>query len=299
MADDDKPGALRWGIVGVGIAGAARARAIAADPRAVAVCGHGGRPASAGLPEAGSFEALLDQVDAVAVCSPDTAHPEQVEAALRAGRHVLCEFPLAGSARKARQLFQLAEQVGRVLHVEHIELLTPEARWLRAHAAPMRLITGAVRHQGPARARVFSVAHANVARLHRLVDAVGLPRRVHILDASPERLHAELRFHGDVKVELDLRQEAGAARRQELILQLDHGTVMVVGRSLLYKGAPVALPEGPGLFAADQLAATAEILDGALPYVTSQRVVEVLELADRIDTLARQHQEALRRPAGA
>ena len=40
---------LRWGIIGVGRAGAARARALAADPRAEAVLGVRGDPVAAGL----------------------------------------------------------------------------------------------------------------------------------------------------------------------------------------------------------------------------------------------------------
>lgn len=38
---------------------------------------------------------LLDEVDAVYVCSPPTAHREHVTAAVAAGGHVFCEKPLA------------------------------------------------------------------------------------------------------------------------------------------------------------------------------------------------------------
>src|SRR5215213_10711148 len=36
-------------------------------------------------------------IDAVIVCSPTDRHAEQTERALRAGKHVLCEIPLATS----------------------------------------------------------------------------------------------------------------------------------------------------------------------------------------------------------
>ncbi|HEX6041518.1 Gfo/Idh/MocA family oxidoreductase [Longimicrobium sp.] len=43
-----------------------------------------------------SFEEVLtDDVDAVVVCTPSNRHEDHVRAALRAGKHVLCEKPLA------------------------------------------------------------------------------------------------------------------------------------------------------------------------------------------------------------
>jgi predicted dehydrogenase len=42
-----------------------------------------------------SAEVLTDDVDAVVVCTPSNRHEEQVRAALRAGKHVLVEKPLA------------------------------------------------------------------------------------------------------------------------------------------------------------------------------------------------------------
>lgn len=40
-------------------------------------------------------EVLTDDVDAVVVCTPSNRHEDQVRAALRAGKYVLCEKPLA------------------------------------------------------------------------------------------------------------------------------------------------------------------------------------------------------------
>jgi 2-hydroxy-4-carboxymuconate semialdehyde hemiacetal dehydrogenase len=66
-----------------------------------------------------------EHVDAVIVCSPTDAHVEQTERALRAGKHVLCEIPLATSLAEADRLTALADQVDRRLMVCHTERYFP------------------------------------------------------------------------------------------------------------------------------------------------------------------------------
>src|SRR5688500_17233502 len=46
-------------------------------------------------------------IDAVHICSPNAQHAAQAEAALRAGKHVLCEKPLAMSSEQARRMLAL------------------------------------------------------------------------------------------------------------------------------------------------------------------------------------------------
>lgn len=51
-------------------------------------------------------------VDAVHICTPNALHFPIAKAALEAGKHVLCEKPLATSATEARQLVDLASKTG-------------------------------------------------------------------------------------------------------------------------------------------------------------------------------------------
>ena len=61
-------------------------------------------------------EAVSDpKVDAVVVSTPTKFHREIAVEALEAGKHVLCEKPLARSVEEARGMVEAAERAGRVL----------------------------------------------------------------------------------------------------------------------------------------------------------------------------------------
>src|SRR3984893_17497405 len=62
----------------------------------------------------GDYRTLLSdpEIDAVHVCTPNALHFPMVKAALEAGKHVLCEKPLAISVAEGRQLADLAKSKG-------------------------------------------------------------------------------------------------------------------------------------------------------------------------------------------
>lgn len=81
--------------------------------------------------EPGLVEVLDDPgVGAVIVATPVRDHVWQTRAALRAGRHVLVEKPLATSVQDATELAQLAADHGRVLMVGHTFLFSPKVSWV-------------------------------------------------------------------------------------------------------------------------------------------------------------------------
>ncbi len=53
-------------------------------------------------------------VDVVHICTPNNLHFQQAESALRAGKHVMCEKPLAMNTQETAALVQLAQKHGRV-----------------------------------------------------------------------------------------------------------------------------------------------------------------------------------------
>ncbi|MEP6760461.1 MAG: Gfo/Idh/MocA family oxidoreductase [Sporichthyaceae bacterium] len=66
-----------------------------------------------------------DRVDVLAVTTPPDRHAEVTQAALAAGRHVLCEKPLATDLAAARSVAAAAEASGRVLVVDHVLRYNP------------------------------------------------------------------------------------------------------------------------------------------------------------------------------
>lgn len=71
------------------------------------------------------------EVEAVAIATPVTTHAPLAVRALRAGKHVLVEKPLATSQREAEELVRVAEDCGRVLMVDHTFLYSPAVRRIK------------------------------------------------------------------------------------------------------------------------------------------------------------------------
>ncbi len=80
-----------------------------------------------GVHAAHSYQEILEdpRIAAVFVTSPSQWHLEHCSAALRAGKHVLVEKPLADSLRDAAALRDIAEHTDRVLMVNHCERFNP------------------------------------------------------------------------------------------------------------------------------------------------------------------------------
>lgn len=72
-----------------------------------------------------------DRVHVVHICTPNATHAPYAEAALRAGRHVVCEKPLGTGIEEARLLARLAEELGLVATVPFVYRYHPLIRELR------------------------------------------------------------------------------------------------------------------------------------------------------------------------
>ena len=70
-------------------------------------------------------EELLDQADAVDIIAPTIYHYELCDLALRKGKHVFVEKPLANTMEEARMLVKLAKESNLKFQVGHVERFNP------------------------------------------------------------------------------------------------------------------------------------------------------------------------------
>ncbi|MGE5558504.1 MAG: Gfo/Idh/MocA family protein [Bacillota bacterium] len=89
------------------------------------VCEHYGIPN-----KYADFRDLLqrDDIDAVDVCLHNNLHAPVAIAALRAGKHVYCEKPIAGSYSDGAEMVRTAKECGKFLHIQLGALYSPEVR---------------------------------------------------------------------------------------------------------------------------------------------------------------------------
>ncbi|KEO73989.1 Gfo/Idh/MocA family protein [Anditalea andensis] len=76
-----------------------------------------------GIPHAYTFEDMLKQeeIDVVHICTPNFLHFPQAKAVLDAGKHVICEKPLATKIEEAEELVKLAQEKG-LINAVHFNL---------------------------------------------------------------------------------------------------------------------------------------------------------------------------------
>jgi myo-inositol 2-dehydrogenase/D-chiro-inositol 1-dehydrogenase len=130
---------LRVGVVGAGlIAGChVRAYAKASDVDVVAVAdGRLAKAEQLAATVGAKVCADLDEVlaldpDVISVCTPPASHADLTVRALEAGRHVLCEKPLALSVADARRIKDAAEASDRVVMIGHVSRYEPDHRAAR------------------------------------------------------------------------------------------------------------------------------------------------------------------------
>lgn len=116
---------LRWGILGTGnIANQFAADVMHARRGTLAAVGSRSADSAAAfaqrynIPTAhGSYDALLadPDIDAIYLTLPNSMHHAWTLRALEAGKHVLCEKPIAANAVQAAEMFDASRRHGRVL----------------------------------------------------------------------------------------------------------------------------------------------------------------------------------------
>jgi len=129
---------VNWLVVGIGdIARRRVIPAILAEPRSAlyGVVTRDARKAEA-YPGTAAWETLDaalqdDAIDAVYIASPVVTHAPYAIAALRAGKHVLCEKPVAMDYAEAERMVAAGRESGRLLGVSYYRRLYPKLLWAK------------------------------------------------------------------------------------------------------------------------------------------------------------------------
>jgi predicted dehydrogenase len=173
-------------LVGVYDRDAARAEEVAAA--------HGCRPFQ-------RLEDVASEVDAVSVAVPTVDHHRVSRALLEAGKDVLVEKPLTVTLDQADDLIALAERMGAILQVGHVERFNPAVDVLKTAVSRARFIE--VHRLAPFSPRSLDIDVVLDLMIHDLdivlsldgsepvqVDAVGVP----VLTARVDIANARIRF---------------------------------------------------------------------------------------------------------
>ena len=129
---------MKVGIVGVGFMGTTHAAAWAETPAEI-VGFTAETPKEAGAISKqykttvySSLEDMLPDVDVVDICSPTHLHYEMALTAAAAGKHIVCEKPLARTTRQAREILNACKKAGVQLLIAHVVRFFPEYALARA-----------------------------------------------------------------------------------------------------------------------------------------------------------------------
>ena len=126
------------GIIGAGGVGSIHAAILAKDPRVklqsffdVTSTRAHAMAARFGACAVECAEDLLEQCDAVFVCTPNTTHEEVALQVLDASKHVFCEKPFALNLESARRLRDRALRAGLIYQVGHNRRFAPVYKTLK------------------------------------------------------------------------------------------------------------------------------------------------------------------------
>lgn len=145
----------------------------------------------------------LDGLDAVTIATPPFVHKEATVAALRAGKDVLCEKPMAMNVAEAKEMLAVARETGRVLTIGHGGRFSAAAQAIHQRIAAGDLgdiyygKASALRRRGVPSRGVFTVKRLNgggplidigVHALDLVLWLMGFPAPVGVYSATYDRL---------------------------------------------------------------------------------------------------------------
>ncbi len=216
---------MRVGLVGAGLMARTHARGWRRCPGAlVAVyapdAGAGTLAAEHGLRLCGSLDELLREVDAVDLCTPTPTHRELTLSCAAAGRHVICEKPIALSPEDARAMIRGCQEAGVRLFIAQVVRFFPQylEAWRRVQAG--------------------EIGEPRVLRLRR-VGSPPAPGSWYHDEAQSGGVATDLMIH-----DLDYARWVAGEVSEVYARQARQGERVLVQATLLHLGGAISFVEG-------------------------------------------------------
>lgn len=307
---------FRIGLIGTGYVAKLRAETLHTDPRSklVVVAGHTLESAttfsqSFQAEAVADWQAVVDRddLDLVVISTINCDHGTIAQAALKTGKHVVVEYPLALDVAEAEALIALANAQGKLLHVEHIELLGGVHQAL-VKALPAigsvfhaRYATLNPQHPAPQKwtyhPQLFGFPLSGaLSRLHRLTHLFGAVESVYCSDrywqleaAAPYYsaciCAAQLRFQSGVLAEVTYgKGEAFWQATRLFEVQGEKGTLIFDGDEGWFmqgkERQAIEVGSRRGLLAKDTTLVLDYLTEGKPLYLTPESSLYTLQVAD-------------------
>ncbi|XP_061784686.2 biliverdin reductase A [Nerophis lumbriciformis] len=226
-----------------------------------------------------------DDIHVVFICTENASHEYNVRKFLAAGKHVCVEYPITLTSNAAGLLWDLAEEKGVVLHVEHIELMSADFKALQKEVQGKILLEGSLHFTGGVlKASSGFMSFSGIARLTWLVQLFGqLSVAAATMEEEPVRNYSKMTatLHTVDNKALTWTEERGPGlpRAKKIHFDFEGGSLTQIPPSA--KGAA-------GLFMQDLVRFSSKLTGQVSPgevHAEKSRILHCLVLAERIHHL--------------
>ncbi|MEM8780860.1 MAG: Gfo/Idh/MocA family oxidoreductase [Cyanobacteria bacterium P01_G01_bin.49] len=305
---------IQVGIVGTGYAAKRRAETFLKDQRShlELVTGHTAENIASfcqsyGVSACDTWEKLVTakNIDLVVICTINQEHGKIAKLALEMGKNVIIEYPLSLDIVEASNLLCLAKKQGKLLHIEHIEILGGMHQAVRQYLPQLghvfygRYTTISAKHPTP---RHWTYHHqqfgfplkAALPRIHRFTDLFGEVKTVtchtRYWDTQDGYYHAclcdaQLQFQNELIIDV-MYGKGDIFVKSDRTFELygDQGKMIfegIDGKLITPEGAkPIELESRRGLFAQDTTKVLDYLFAGKPLYIEPDSSLYALQVAD-------------------
>ncbi|KAK0057806.1 biliverdin reductase A [Biomphalaria pfeifferi] len=275
-------------VIGLGIAGRVRVRDLKEKTCGLRLKGVVSRRQVDldGVPSYTMEEALSrSDVDALIISTEPCLHEDYVRRGLENGKHVLVEYPVALSSDTAKQLYQLADEKGLILHEENIALLTEGHLLVKNKAEKSQLKSGKYTIAGSYNGWLEDFDKSGlpfVTGISSIQSVLSLFGDVKVIGGKLDQAknsytaHADLEAQGKpMSITLSRFKSNEMGRQKHTIYEFEDGEVLDSDK-LEQKMSK------PGLFMRDMENFYAAILAGKIPEEQKKISIHSLEIAEKI-----------------